>query len=282
MSLPPEYQAQVNELRVVIQREGTEGACLGAAKAFPIQVAPDSHLVVRKDDSLPVQFGDLPRYLSGGFEVLLAEELLDSEDGLLLLARLSADLSLPVDFRRVRFLEESQPLRPRGPFLALGRFEAGGLQVPVRFDKGSIRVVDDHGSTLLDAKTLPRLTVAQLARTQQGARGLWVRTASGERLPPPDDFKLSEDDVAFADRSGVLLTLDSGAPSQARVHYPGVTSWLGHLGANRFWILALGWLGLTLLVLYLYRKIRQHDPDRKRGDGTGFTSDPGAPGNGHG
>lgn len=260
LSLPRQYQKQVNRIRLVVQRDGVEGDCLGAPESFPIQIAPDSSLVVKRDTAPPARFAELSRYLGDGFDVFLAARFLRSPDALRLVGRLSADFPLQVDFDRVRFVGAQGAVQPRSPFIALGDMTLEGVMTPVSFDQGAVRVVDGRGNTLLDADSLPGLAVAQLVRADNsGLHGLWVRTAAGKPLPTMGELNFSQDDVAFVDHSGVVLTLDSDAPSLAKVHYPDITTWLDLLAAYRFWILALAWLALTLAVIYLYRKSRQHD-----------------------
>ena len=259
--LPAVYQQAVDRLRVVVLRHnGVVNDTASQATPIPMQISPESRLIVRPDDTQPKQFADLPRYLSAGFDAFVEERFLDAPETLLLLARLSADYPLPMDLERVRFVAAQSTLQPQSPFIAVGALKLEGMTTPVSFDKGVVKVVDKHDHSILELDATPQLAVVQLVHGgKKGPYGLWLRAVEGEALPNPGALNLSEGDVAFVDHSGVILMLNSEYPSLGRAYYPGVTDWLERLRIYRFWVVALAWLGLTLLMIYLYRKTRQHD-----------------------
>lgn len=275
VSLPEKYQQQIDVLKFVAQYDGPEGDCLANRDVFPIQIAPDSALVIESDDTLPEEFRQLPRHLSGGFDVFLHRDFLDAgaEGALNLVARLSADFPLTVDYGRVRFLDGQTPLQPDAPFVAVGPLNLQASRMPVSFDRGSVEVIDARGNKLLDVNALPGLTVAQLVGQGETAQGLWVRTAAERGFPELGGLHLRQDDVAFADHTGIVLTLNSDTPSLARVHYPEIKTWFVILEAYRFWFLALAWLALTLLFVYLYRKTRRHDAPSDTAGGSPANTD---------
>ena len=143
--------------------------------------------------------------------------------------------------------------------MAFGDLKLEGVESPVVFDEGAIRVIDNQGNSLLDVAGLKGLAVAQIVAGHDGAHGLWVRTTDENPVPEMGQLHLSLDDVAFVDHSGVVMTINSKAPSLARVHYPEAGGWFASLAAYRFWFLALGWLMLTLVIIYIYRKSAKHD-----------------------
>lgn len=258
ISLPERHQYPVDALRIVIQHDGVQGDCVGEPATFPIQITPASRLIVERDERDPENFAELARYLSGGFDVYLPNGYLQHPNALHMLARLSTDYPLTVDFARIRFVEGGTPVTPQRPFLAVGDVQIAGFEAPVRFDRGAVRIVDGRGAALLDVGSLPGIAVAQLLRGDS-SHGLWVRPTQPEALPRLDGLQLKQDDVAFADHGGIILTIDSTQPSLARIHYPGITDWTAILAEYRFWLLALAWLALTLIAVYLYRKTRKHD-----------------------
>lgn len=262
VNLPNHYHYPSNTVRVVIQHDGTSGDCLGELAAFPIQITPGSKLIVEHDERLPENFAALSRYLSGGFDVYMPKNYLEHPRALPILARLSADYQLTVDFRRIQFLDGDTPVTPQRPFVAIGDVQIAGFKVPVRFDDGTVRIIDSKNAPLLDIATLPGITVAQLLRGDT-SHGLWVRPTQPDVLPVLDGLQLSLDDVAFADRTGIVLTIDSQEPSLARIHYPDSSDWTGILAQYRFWLLALGWLALSILFVYMYRKTQKHDTPSK-------------------
>lgn len=257
--LPERYQRQNNDLRVLVKRDGPAGDCMGSDSGFPVQIAPESELIVTQDDSAPVQFADLPRFLSAGGEVFLAEDYLSSTDWLELLSSVTADFPFTVDFGRVTIAPAGAPVTPTGPFLAFGDVNLQGVEAPVHFDQGAVRVVDQKGNTLLDVSGLKRLAIAQVVHGADQVHGLWLRTAEQGRVPNLGDLRFNRDDIAFLDHTGVVLTINSDSPSLARVHYPEAKGWFHTVASYRFWFLALAWLLLTAVVIYIYRKSKEHD-----------------------
>ena len=88
----------------------------------------------------------------------------------------------------------------------------------------------------------------------------------GFGLPPPQrhslpldaPLNLVNDDVAFADSSGILLTLSTIQRKISAVDYPEYHDWFDLLGKYRFWLMGLAWLLFTMLVVHLYNKAAEH------------------------
>ena len=258
VTLPQHYQRPANYLRVLMKRDGMQGDCLGPVSEFPVQIAPESHLIVVQDKTELEKFSDLPRYFVDGFDVYLANDMLESLEALKLLANLTSSYPLAVDFSRVSFHASEEKIAPRGPFVAFGELSLDGISAPVSFDNGTVEVIDRYGKRLLDVDGLQQLVVSQLV-SHQDSGGLWVRFADLAGAPVFGELRFSSDDVAFADHTGLVMTIDSNVPTLARVYYPEIESWFDAIAGYRFWILSLAWLLLTLVVIYLYHKSRQHD-----------------------
>ncbi len=127
----------------------------------------------------------------------------------------------------------------------------------VRFDRGRIQVLNRKQETLLDVDRLPYLTISQLVRAGP-SHGLWILAKTGAPAPLDRPIVLENNAVAFSDAKGVLLTLNPDYWEVSHIDYPEYQQWFDHLGRYRFWLLALGWLLLTLLLVHLYGKARQH------------------------
>lgn len=258
LALPQGAVKRHNTFRFVAQRENIQGDCRGDATHYPIQLMPESALTIGRQTVVPREFVDLGLYFAGGFDTYLPKTFLQHpEQSLGFLARLSTDQALRVDYKRLVFYDAKTVLKPAQPFVALGRPNIDLSYAPVRFDQGRIQVVDGKGGKLLDIDRLPGIVAAQIVKSGN-VYGLWVAPAHPDGFGTVADIRLERDDVAFADASGVLLSLDSREPGIARVAYPDTRSWFEIMDQYRFWLLALAWLGLTVFVVYLFRKARQH------------------------
>lgn len=256
--LPREQQQLFNHLSISMQYKDLHGDCHGLPYGYPVQILPGSTATLKQDDSPPAKFADLPRYLSGPTDIYLPNSFLDQpERSLSLLGRISAVYPSQFDLNQVKFVADDAAIKPEHRFLAVGNLNLSGLDMPVRFDRGRVDVIDARKQTLISANDLPGLTVAQIVN-QGNNYGLWVRPDSRGITAEMGEFFLSEDDVAFVDQNGVRLTLNSRHPTLITLRYLDFTSWVEWLDQNRFWLFGLGWFALTALAIYLYRKSAQH------------------------
>jgi len=251
--------ARHNAIRLVAQREDVQGDCHGDAVHYPVQVMPSSSLiVVRKVDEEPKQFVDLSSYFSDGFDTYLPKSYLQQPEKYLgQLTRLVHDQLLQLDYKRISFFDANAPIKPGKPFLLMDRANLDVAYAPVRFDKGSVKVVDDKGNTLLDVDQLGGIAVAQIVKSGS-AYGLWVAPGQAGAGINAENYLFERDDLAFVDDSGVVLSIDSRHPGGAKVYYPGYRGWYDILSENRFWLLVAAWVLLTVIVVYLFRRNRQN------------------------
>ncbi|MCF6235755.1 MAG: cellulose biosynthesis cyclic di-GMP-binding regulatory protein BcsB [Gammaproteobacteria bacterium] len=257
--LPARYQQLYNNLRIqILNTEARSIDFQQGATTFPIQILPESALILERNTTKPKRFVDLPAYLADQFDFYLPSAYLDSPDeSLLFTAAFTANFPVPFAHRKATFVQPGSILTPARPFIALGDVVLSELNAPVRFDQGVIDIRDRKNESLLQVDKLSGIAIAQLV-TSNGQHGLWLR--SGDNNPYPDVRRLflNEDDVAFADRSGLLFSLNSTEPTLARVHYPTARNWLVTVSEYRFWIMVFVWLILTLGIVYLFRRRRQH------------------------
>ena len=260
LNLPTHLLSRVNNLRFVAQRDlsNTLNNCAGEPMQFPIQVKPDSTLVTVLNDTVPTDFAALPGYLSAGYDAYLPKQYLSQPENVLdYLATLTADMDLPTQVGTLRFYTADEAIAPQAPFILLGKANVSFSKQGVRFDKGRIDVVNQNDEILLAIDALPKVSIAQVVRLAN-IYGLWVLPPDPSQLGRVKDMHMSKDNVAFADRNGVLMTLDSTQPGLSRVDYPDTASWFELFGEYRFWYFAVGWLLLTSLIVYLYRLSRSH------------------------
>ena len=127
----------------------------------------------------------------------------------------------------------------------------------VQFDRGRIQVKNSEGKTLLDIDQLPEVTVSQVVKANNNY-GLWVLSKNGAPMPTNTSMLLENNTVAFSDSSGLLFAINPDQREINIINYPDHLGWFENLGRYRFWIWALAWLLLTLVVVHLYSMARQH------------------------
>lgn len=253
---PSATRGAFNALRLVAQRDPDEGDCGLPLGQYPIQISGGSSIVFEAADGAARDFGDMPRYFAGGYDLLLGREMLvQPEATIVFVANLLNANQYPLSPERVRFVTEMPAAG--GPFLLVSE-QASGLTDPaVRFDQGRVMVKRQDGTTLLDMDRLTGITVAQLVE-RDGARGLWVRPPASGVLPATETLGLTFDTVAFIDDRGVALTLSPEQIDIARISYPEYRDWFDLFGAYRYWLMALGWILVVALLAQLYVKVRSH------------------------
>lgn len=249
-----------NYLRFVAQRSDQIGDCFGPIMGYPVQINPESALVVvdtRMDE--PEQFIDLPAYFSGGVELYLPEAILQEStaESLSFLGSLLFHNNYLFDNKQLHFYRDQQPLTLDKPFILMGEANAELGKVAVELEKGRIQVRDFKNNLLLDLEDLGNITVFQIARSSK-EYGLWITTPQRHSLPLDAPLNLVNDDVAFADSSGILLTLSTIQRKISAVDYPEYHDWFDLLGKYRFWLMGLAWLLFTMLVVHLYNKATEH------------------------
>lgn len=261
--LPKKYQMQFNKLAIVAEHDVDNGDCRGIPPTDPFQILPSSRLLLVRHTGDPENFFDLTYYFSDGFDTYIEEEGLVHADRILyLLTRIAVDYPLLADMSRVHFVAAGSRLEPSGPFWAIGAFDLGDIEAPVRFDKGRVSVVDHEGNVLLDVDRLPDVTTMQIARAGR-FYGLLIHPDRGRDYLFPEALHLQRDDIAFLDDNGIILSLDSHHPTLVRMFYPDVSTWFDVFDAYRFWIFAFGWFLLSVLALYIFRQMRHQRALRK-------------------
>ncbi|MCF6337495.1 MAG: cellulose biosynthesis cyclic di-GMP-binding regulatory protein BcsB [Gammaproteobacteria bacterium] len=265
ISLPDRYQQLYNNLRIqIMNTESVSDNSEQGLTTFPVQLLPESTLIVEQNTTKPERFVDLPAYLAEQFDIYLPSAYLDSpEQSLLFTAAFTANFPVPFAERKAVFVKPGNTLTPVRPFIALGDVVFSELDAPVRFDQGVIEVRDRKGESLLKVNELSGIAIAQLV-TSHGQHGLWLRSGDSDPYPDVRRLFLNEDDVAFADRNGLLFSLNSTEPTLARVHYPSTRHWLATISEYRFWIMAFVWLLLVLGIVYLFRRQRQQQSNNRK------------------
>lgn len=256
----PDYSQWLgrNYIRIVAQRFAPKGKCEDAVASFPIQLLADSSL---EFDAIPAEkmqpriFNDLDAYFANGFDLYVSQgELKNEQLGLLATVLSNQDY----DISKIKFavLDEKTPFSPNGPFMIFGRPPLKLDEMPIRFDRGQIQVINDKNRVLLNVDNLTGITMSQLVK-HRGFSGLWVAPSLDSKLNIKEYF-LEQGDASFADNNGEILNIVTKQMNRASIAYPQYETFLSKVGHYRFWIIAIGWMLLALFLVAVYRKVRTH------------------------
>jgi hypothetical protein len=242
-------------VRVVLMRQTTTSLCHGPVPNAYAQLLSSSTLETRPNDAAVEDIAAFAGSVGRGYSVHLpATALAEPATWVGALAGLGKSLNLDPRMAVVQTTDQA-PQADR-PFVWLGATLPAGFAAPIAFDRGRIQVKDSQGTSLLDADSLPQITVTSLLRN--GAqRGLWLRKL-GDGVPvAPPEMKGSPGDLMFGDARGVLTSLDTRQNDVMAVDYPDYTTWWDRALQYKGWLFALGWVLLTVLVVLVIRKLRR-------------------------
>lgn len=244
-----------NYIRIVAQRSAPKGKCEDAVASFPIQLLGDSYLEFESVVVEPRIFNDLDAYFAKGFDLFVSPGELKNEQLGLLATVLS---NQEYDLSKIRFviLDGKTPFNPDRPFMIFGRPPLLLDEMPIRFDRDQIQVIDDKKRVLLNVDNLTGVTIAQLVK-HRGFSGLWLAPSLDSNLNVKEYF-LEQGNVSFANNGGEILNINTKQMNRASVVYPKFETFLSKVGHYRFWIIAIGWMLLALFLVAVYRKVRAH------------------------
>ena len=262
-----EQDASQNYLRFVTQRSSESGDCSGSLNSFPVQINPESALIIDNHIDEIEEFVELPSYFADGFDIFLPQSILrqSAMESLNFLGNLLLDNKYPYDHKRLHFYTNAQELNFDKPFILVSDADFALDDVPVELNKGRIQVKDYNDKLLLDLEDVGNITIFQIAQSSDNY-GLWIIPPKEKSLPVGSPILLVNDDVGFADSSGVLMTLNSKQRKISSIDYPEYRGWFDIFDAFRFWFMGLGWLLITVLVIHLYNKAAAHRRNEKSGD----------------
>lgn len=254
----PDYSQWIgrNYIRIVAQRSAPKEKCEDAVASFPIQLLGDSYLEFESMTVEPRIFNDLHAYFARGFDLYVSPGELKNEQLGLLATVLS---NQEYDLSKIRFivLDNKTPFSPERPFMIFGRPPLLLDQMPIRFDREQIQVINDKNRVLLNVDNLTGVTMAQLVK-HRGFSGLWLAPSWDTNLNIKEYF-LEQGDASFADSNGEMLNIITKQMNRASIVYPKYETFLSKVGHYRFWIIAIGWMLLALFLVAVYRKVRSHE-----------------------
>lgn len=243
--LPDGLLAGSNAIRVVLQRQAGGGDCREAPLASPAQILPGSRVTLVADNAAPQAFFSLSPAMAKGATLLVTPAQLKDADAVNLAARIVADL-VPAAAPLAVMVGDGKA-RPATPFIQLpGAQLPGKADLAVRLDGGAVSVKDRAGQTLLDVTGAKGLITAQLTGLDN-LPGLALATSDGTIPAALPRLAFDKGNVAFADKTGVLMAFDTQHDRAVRVVVADDNNWADWLDRFRI-VLILGAWGLLTLV----------------------------------
>jgi hypothetical protein len=139
----------------------------------------------------------------------------------------------------------------RGPArIVVSSDPPAGTRPALRFDRGPVQLVTRDGQTVLSARDIAKLTVAQVMSVG-GKPVLWVRPGTG---PEPKRMDLDYGDVAMFDGGGRVIAFSPALDTAVRIEYAADLNAGPLIAPWRIAVVAL-WLVLTAGFVLVIRRI---------------------------
>ncbi|MWD26395.1 hypothetical protein E0K89_002780 [Aquicoccus sp. SCR17] len=263
--VPEGLLGRSNALRVLVQRPTEGGDCRFAPQGYPVTILPQSRFTLDRETGEPEDFFALRQAAGQGLSVVLDGIDRATLEGWVLPV---AGALLPEDAPVV--VEDALSTGDAagdGPFLYLSRNAPPESDPLLRLDQGRVEIRDRSGRTLFDGAGLARLGAAQIVEIG-GRRGVWLRPGDGPapRLTRATPLALDRGDLALIDEAGVAVAVSTLRTDLVEVRYPDRTDLWQILARYRLWIVAAGWVLLTLVVLRALQGFYRRS--RGRGEGS--------------
>ncbi|PYE85969.1 cellulose biosynthesis cyclic di-GMP-binding regulatory protein BcsB [Pseudoroseicyclus aestuarii] len=273
-ALPEALVGRDNALQIIAQRQPEGGGCVAAEQGYPVQILPDSALLLGAAPRADHDFFLMRQEFAAGAAVILDTDLTQAPEALLdWLMPLAGSLlpgTGPITVTsgahpEVEAAAEGQWLPP---FLYVSDQPPGGSDPALRFDEGAAQLVDAEGAVVYGGDALERMGAVQIV-TAQGRPGIWIRPGSGPAPEPTQAQPLILDrgDLALIDAEGVALALPTTEPALARIGYLDASLWRGMARQAWPWLVGVGWLLLTALALRALARRQARRRDGAEGEG---------------
>lgn len=249
-----------NYIKIVAQRFAPRD-CLNSLASYQMQITRDSTIEFEHFDVIPAIFNDLHPYYARGFDLFIDRRYF-TVDHLNLLTTVLSNQKYDLSNFKVIEYDGSTPFNPTGPFMIYGRPKIVLDDMTVRFDRGPIEVQTDDKHALLSVQKLPGISIAQVVRHHKFG-GMWLSPTEDNVFSGVKEYFLEQGDTSFADPEGEVLNMKTRQMNRAKVAYPEFLDFFGKLGRYRFWLVAIGWMMLGLVIVLAYRRMQQSQKNKK-------------------
>lgn len=249
--------AEVYQLRIVV-RGGGESDGKRPKRQYPFRMTSQSIVSLERASPRLEGFSSAPTSLGHGFDLYVPREYLASAPRYLAsIGQLLAGFVVPSTSYKMVVLEPGHAAVPRRSFIVAGDTPPVEASLPVHFDEGKVQLVNYRGERLIEERRLRSASVVQLIETN-GLVGLWFLPGETAGLPAIDTNMLGSDDVAVYEPDQLTLSMNSQHKDLVRPQYLENPRWHERLYKQRVLWLQVGWILLTIGIIYLYLKSRQH------------------------
>jgi hypothetical protein len=249
-----------NYVKIVAQRFAPRD-CMNSLGSYQMQITRDSTIEFEHFDVNPRIFNDLHPYFAHGLDLYIEPSYFAPEH-LVLLSTVLSDQKYDLSDIKVISYDATKPFMPTRPFMIYGRPKLVLDDMTVRFDRGPIEVQGDDKRVLLAVKDLPGISIAQVVK-HNDMGGLWLAPSEDHARTDIKEYFLEQGDTSFADPSGEVMNMKTRQMNRAKVAYPEFLDFIGRLGRYKFWIVAMGWMVLGLVLIMIYRRIQQYQKKTK-------------------
>jgi len=252
-AIPDGLVGRDNAIRVLAQRQPATGDCANPPQGFPLQLLPTSRIVTAALDRPAADFFEMATIFKSDLTVYMPQQGAASagRSAALVAGMLAADTPLTVRFG------DPDPA-PGTPFIIVSSTRPDGVDSPVRFDQGRVRLSDAAGTPLVDVGGLDDHTSVQIVRAGE-VSGLWIRPGdTGPVVAAVGPVALDRGDVAILDEEGVAFAFSSTRDQLVAVTYPDRMSLVDMARQYWPWIVGALWiLGTLVFVTILSRMYRR-------------------------
>ncbi|MBC6718319.1 hypothetical protein H9Q09_19225 [Aurantimonas sp. DM33-3] len=254
-SIPAGLAGRENALRVLAQRQPDTGDCANPPQGFPVQLLPTSSIETTALGRPAAEFFEATSAFGSGVTVFMPEAAAGSLKGAAAASLVAGLISAETPFD-LRYGPVGEA--PQAPFILVADMLPEGIDSPVRFDEGRVRLTDAGGDPLLDIGGLDDYTIVQIVRAGD-VTGLWIRpnadAASGDAVAPIVPVALDRGDVALVDEAGLAFAFSTTRDQLVQVTYPDRLS-LTDLARQYWpWIIGALWIIGTLIFVTLLSRI---------------------------
>ncbi|WP_152594549.1 hypothetical protein [Massilia sp. BSC265] len=249
----PRYAlAPSNTLRVSFVRQMFSDQCKETPEAYPVNVLPSSHIVLKKADPEASFSGMHPQFIAGA-EVAVPAHYLDAPGASLpTLIRVAESVGVMPSHARFQVVAKGNALQPSAAFLA--------FDVAVKQEHAKVRVEDTRlvlasaDRPLLDITGLNGVALLEVARTA-GQNGVVFHSIAARTPVIEKPFQLGRTDIAAVAANGVVLEINSDNPDGQDI----IDETAELLSTRELWtgaaiLLVIGFIGLLVAASRARRK----------------------------
>ena len=248
LDVPDGLGSTQNTLVVTMTRNPTGGDCQRKSQGFAAQLLPSSDFVLGPAQPTTDFFQLAPLYRAGVTVVVPdATRTLLTGTARVLAGLVGGDTPLSVSYGKVP---------DHGAYVWVGDKPPPDSTPPLKLSGEELHLADGTGTVLVSAEALGADTVVQLVR--DNARPiLWVRPGSGfgSVADGQGDKLLGHGDVAVMSKGADILAFSTLRDQLIDIRYPGGFSLLGLVDRYRLWLIAGGWLILSVGFVFLMRGV---------------------------